>query len=166
MMSQHATRISRNPRVGAALCHATLMIALAVPQLGCGDEVEAARKVIRPVRYQQVISTGAKRQRSFSGAAQAGVESQLSFRVAGTLQSVSVAVGNTVKKGQEVARIDATDLRLSLQEAEASLAQALAAERKADADYDRVRGLYENENAAKSDLDAARAQAESNRAHV
>ncbi len=145
---------------------AILAIALAVPFIGCGGEVEEASPVIRPVRYQEVISTGAKRQRSFSGTARAGVESQLSFRVPGTVQSVSVAVGNTVKKGQEVARIDATDLALQLQEAEASLSQALAAERKADADYNRVRGLYENENASKSDLDAARAQAESNRAQV
>ncbi len=139
---------------------------LVSPLIGCGGEAEEASPVIRPVRYQEVLSTGAKRQRSFSGTARAGVESQLSFRVAGTVQSVSVAVGNTVKKGQEVARLDATDLALQLQEAEASLSQARAAERKADADYGRVRGLYENENASKSDLDAARAQAESNRAQV
>ena len=42
----------------------------------------------------------------------------------------------------------------------------MAAERKAEADYERVRGLYENENAAKSELDAARAQAESTGAQV
>ncbi len=145
---------------------AVLLVILAVPVLGCGGEVEEARTVIRPVRYQEVVASGAKRQRSFSGTARAGVESQLGFRVPGTVQSVSVVVGDVVKQGQEIARLDATDLRLQLQEAEATLSQALAAERKADADYDRIRGLYENENASKSDLDAARAQAESSRAQV
>ncbi len=145
---------------------ALLLILLAVPHLGCGGDPEAAQPIIRPVRYQEVVATGAKRQRSFSGTARAGVESQLGFRVPGSVQSVSVVVGDTVKKGQEIARLDATDLALSRQEAEATLSQALAAERKADADYDRIRGLYENQNAAKSDLDAARAQAESNRAQV
>ena len=145
---------------------ALFLAVLLVPLAGCGGDVEEAQTVVRPVRYQEVISSGAKRQRSFSGTARAGVESQLSFRLAGTVQSVSVVVGDTVNTGQEIARIDATDLRLSLQEAEATLSQALAAERRADADYDRVRGLWENENASKSDLDAARAQAESNRAQV
>ncbi len=155
-----------SPGFPTGLISALLVTALATSHLGCGGDAEQPRPVIRPVRYQEVVSTGAKRQRSFSGTARAGVESQLSFRVPGTVQSVSVVVGDTVKKGREIARLDATDLSLSLQEAEATLAQALAAERKADADYDRVRGLYENQNAAKSDLDAARAQAESNRAQV
>lgn len=134
--------------------------------LGCGGEAEKSAPVIRPVRYQEVISTGARRQRSFSGTARAGVESELSFRVAGTVEAVAASVGESVKKGQEIARLDATDYRLQLQEAEASLAQALAAQRRADADYERIRGLYENRNAAKSDLDAVRAQAESTAAQV
>jgi len=143
-----------------------LGLVLGAALAGCGGEAEESSPVIRPVRYQEVIASGARRERSFSGTAQAGVESKLGFRVPGSVQSVSVVVGDTVKKGQEIARLDATDLALSLQEAEASLAQALASERKADADYGRIRGLYENQNAAKSDLDAARAQAESNRAQV
>ena len=143
-----------------------VLVLVLIPLAGCGGEVEAAKPIIRPVRSQEVVSTGAKRQRSFTGTARAGVESRLSFRIPGTVQSVSVVVGDTVKGGREIARLDATDLRLSLQEAEAALSQAQAAARKADADYDRVRGLYENQNASKSDLDAARAQAESNRAQV
>ena len=139
---------------------------LATAQGGCGGETAEPRPVIRPVRYQEVISSGARRERKFSGSARAGVESQLSFRVAGIVQSVSVVVGDAVKKGTEIARLDATDYRLQLQEAEASLAQALAAERRAQADYDRIRGLYENQNAAKSDLDAARALSESSQAQV
>ncbi len=134
--------------------------------LGCGGDVEEVEPVLRPVRFQEVVSSGDQRERTFSGVARAGVESQLSFRVGGTVESVSMIVGETVRKGQELARLDDTDLNLQLKEAEASLAQALASERKADADYDRARGLYENQNSSKSDLDAARAQSESSRAQV
>ncbi|MEM7586057.1 MAG: efflux RND transporter periplasmic adaptor subunit [Acidobacteriota bacterium] len=133
---------------------------------GCGGEVEEAETALRPVRFQEVVVSGERRARTFAGTARAGVESQLSFRIAGTVESVSMVVGETVRRGQELARLDSTDLDLQLQEAEATLAQALAAERKADADYDRTRGLYENQNASKSDLDAARAQSESSQAQV
>ncbi len=138
----------------------------AAAQLGCGGEAAESEPVIRPVRYEEVAATGGRRERSFSGTARAGVESQLSFRVPGTVESVSVAIGETVRKGQVIARLEDTDYELQVREAEAALAQAVAAERRADADYDRVRGLYENRNAAKSDLDAARAQAESSAAQV
>lgn len=133
---------------------------------GCGGGEPAAETVIRPVRYQEVLAVGARRERQLSGVAKAGVESELSFRVGGTVEEVAVTVGREVEKGALIARLDDTDLRLQLQEAEATLAQAEAAERKAEADYERIRGLYENRNAAKSDLDAARAQAESTRAQV
>lgn len=143
-----------------------IFLPLVLSLVGCGAEEEEAPPVIRPVRYQEVIATGGRRERTFSGTAQAGRESELSFRVGGSVQSVSAKVGQNVRQGDIIARLDPTDYQLQLQEAEASLAQAVAAERKAEADYGRVRGLYENQNASKSDLDAARAQAESSRAQV
>lgn len=143
-----------------------LLAILLLPLAGCGGETEEAAPVIRPVRYQEVIATGGRRERTFSGTAQAGQESNLSFRVGGSVARVAVAVGEDVRQGDLIARLDPTDFELQVQQAEASLAQATAAERKAQADYDRVRGLYENQNAAKSDLDAARAQSESTAAQV
>lgn len=141
-------------------------LALALAALGCAEPEAPQEPVIRPVRYEEVVSTGGRRERTFSGIARAGVESRLGFRVGGIVESVSVVVGDQVRKGQEIARLEGTDLRLQVQEAEASLTQATASLRKAEADYDRIRGLYENNNAAKSDLDGARAQAESTRAQV
>jgi multidrug efflux system membrane fusion protein len=137
-----------------------------LPLAGCGKKVEKAAPVIRPVRYQEVIATGGRRDRKFSGTAKAGQESDLSFRVGGSVSSVAVTVGRNVRQGDLIARLDPTDFQLQLQQSEASLAQAKAAGRKAAADYERVRGLYENQNAAKSDLDAARAQSESTEAQA
>lgn len=147
----------------------TLTLSLAIltlPLAGCGDETAPSAPVIRPVRYQEVTVSGGPRERKLSGTARAGLESQLSFRVGGSVQAVPVSVGQKVRRGDLIARLDPIDYEIQTQEAEAALAQALAAQRKAEADYERVRGLYENRNAAKSELDAARAQAESTRAQV
>lgn len=138
---------------------------VAILLVGCAEEV-AVEKVLRPVRSQVVTTSGAARVRSFAGVAKAGLESQLSFRVAGTVERVPVTVGATVKRGQVLARLDPTDYELKVQEAVAGRAQAKAAERNAEADYDRVRGLYENNNASLRELDGARATAESSQAQV
>ena len=129
--------------------------------VSCSKDEVSQEPFLRPVRVQQVFATGGARVRNFSGVAQAGVESKISFKVGGTIQRVVVEVGREVRAGQLIAVMDPEDFRLQEQDAEASLAQAKAQERRAAADYERVRGLYENRNASKQDLDAARATHES-----
>jgi RND family efflux transporter MFP subunit len=55
---------------------------------------------------------------------------------------------------------------LKVQEAQASLARAKAENRNAAANYERIRGLYENRNASRTELDGARAADESSLAQV
>lgn len=147
---------------------ATLAVAwtLALVVTACDQEPPAAEPVLRPVRYQEVVATGGKRTRTFSGVARAGTESRLSFRVAGTIERINATVGQEVTAGTVLARLDAKDYQLQVREAEAGVAQAEAALRNAEAEYNRVGELYENQNASKSQLDGARAQAESARAQV
>lgn len=140
-------------------------LCLILPFLSCGKE-QAVEEVLRHVRYVEVYSTGGGRLRTFSGSAKSGVESNLSFKVAGTINLIPVKVGDRVNKGQLIARLDPEDYQLATQQADAALAQAIAQQQKARADYERVRRLYENKNAAKSDLDAARASHESTKASV
>ncbi len=132
----------------------------------CEREEPVREPIIRPVRTQLVYSTGGTRTRTFSGTAQAGLESRLSFRVAGTVQILNVKVGDHVKAGDLIAELDPIDYRLQVEEAEASLERARADLRNAEAKYARIRALYENRNASRDDLDAARAGAESARAQV
>jgi len=127
----------------------------------CGDSNQEAEEIIRPVRYQPVYTTGGERERSFSGVARAALESDLSFKVSGTIEQLQIKVGDVVDAGATIARLDDKDYLLQVQEAEAALQQAEAQERNATASYERVRGLYENRNASKNDLDAARAASES-----
>ncbi len=144
------------PRSG----YSCLLFFLLMLFLSCGKE-EVQEKIIRPVRYIQVFSTGGSRVRSFSGVAQAGLESNLSFKVHGTIKRVAVKVGDRVKAGDLVAQLDPSDYQLKVQQSEASLANTQAQARNAKANYDRIRTLYENNSASRSELDASRAAYES-----
>ncbi len=139
--------------------------ALAMFLVSCGSD-EEPEVVLRPVRYQQVFSTGGSRTRTFSGTAQASLESSLSFKVAGTIEQLPVQVGDSVKSGQLLAALDDEDYRVQVQEAEAALARTRAQKRNTEANYERVRLLYENNTASKSELDGARANYESAAATV
>ena len=135
--------------------------------LSCeAEKVEQPPPPIRPVRYREVYGVGGTRVRAFTGVAKAGVESKLSFKVPGTIQTLNVKVGDLVEAGQLVAAIDPRDYELLVEETEASLAQARAQAVKAEADFKRIRGLFERDNASQADYDAARAAQDSARAQV
>jgi RND family efflux transporter MFP subunit len=122
--------------------------------------------VLRPVRYMRAEASHYGELRTFSGIAKASMESKLSFRVSGTIQHLYVKVGDLTHKDQVIAELDPADYKLRVQESQASLARAKAEYRNASANYERVRGLYENRNASRTELDGARAAAESSLALV
>ena len=127
----------------------------------CGEDPPPPEPIIRPVRFAQVYATQQARTRLFSGTARAALESQLSFKVPGTISRILVDVGDKVKAGTLIADLDDRDFLLQMQEAKANLASAQAQARNAEANYLRVQALWENNNASRSDLDAARATHES-----
>ena len=132
----------------------------------CNKQKSQPAEVLRPVKYQPLFSTGGTRVRSFSGVAQPGFESNLSFKIGGTVQQLAVKVGDTVQTGRLIAKIDPRDYELKVQELQASLQQAQAQARNAKASYERIQSLYESRNASINDLDAARAGSESAEAQV
>jgi RND family efflux transporter MFP subunit len=153
--SRSARRFPATPlSLGIVLCLA-----------GCAEPPPPV-EVLRPVRAVTVEHTGGTRVRSFSGAARAGREIQLSFRVAGTIESLDARVGDRVRAGQRIAQLETQDYELQVQQAQANLSRSEAAERNAEANLDRIRGLWESRNASQNDLDAARASADSEAANV
>lgn len=61
---------------------------------------------------------------SATGNIQPESEVKISFQTAGTVSEVNVKVGDNVKKGDVLAKLDTTDLELALMQAQASLEQA------------------------------------------
>jgi RND family efflux transporter MFP subunit len=144
----------------------TTLFGLAILSAACGGQETTSEPELRPVRTEVVALSGAERLRTFSGTFRAGMESRLSFRVPGRVQRLAVSVGQTVSPGYVIAQLDSRDYELQVQEAQASLTRALASRRNASAERDRVRELFENDNASLSQWDQARAVAESAAAQV
>ncbi|MEO1334068.1 MAG: efflux RND transporter periplasmic adaptor subunit, partial [Myxococcota bacterium] len=135
-----------------------LIFLLALATGGCPEEPKPSDPVIRSVRYVVVQNTEEKKERTFSGSLAAGNQSQLSFQVGGRIRKVPVKAGQRVQRGQLIAELDPTDFELQLREAKANAAQARAQANNADANYQRIRRLYETRNTSRQDLDAARTQ--------
>lgn len=140
-----------------------LSLLISFTMISCGKK-DVSEEVLRPVRFQEVYKSGGESERRFSGKASAGSKSNLSFKVAGTILNRHVTVGNKVNKGDLLAELDATDYEIQKQEIIASIAQAEAQVRNSKANYDRVKALYEKDSISKSDLDAARATYDSDKA--
>lgn len=128
---------------------------------GCEQPPPEDEIPIRPVRYARVVAQGVSESRTYSGTTQAELETDLSFRVGGTLVRRPVSVGSSVNRGDLVAALDGTDFQVRLDEARAGLARAEAERRNAQASYERTRNLYEIQNASRTQLDSSRAVAES-----
>lgn len=142
----------------------TLAVAAAATA-GCKEDAVPQEPVIRPVRHIEVAdATGSTESRTFSAVSRASDESRLSFRVGGAIRSLTVKLGDSVKKGQDIATLDDSDLVLQAQQAADAYGQARASERQAKAEFARTRTLYENNGASRSQFDQARAGYEQARA--
>ena len=148
-------------------CGMLLLVAGCLSAPACVEAPSAvAEETVRPVRYVLARTAGAQRTRTFAGAARAGSESSLSFRVGGMIAGVDVGVGERVRAGDRLARIDPVDYELQVKEAEAALRQADALAGNAAADLRRAWALYENDNFSRTDLDGAIAASDSAAAQV
>jgi RND family efflux transporter MFP subunit len=108
--------------------------------VGC-QPAKAPESPVRAVRTLVISETGGTLDREFSGDIRARTETRLSFRVPGKITARQVELGQSVRPGQTLAQLDATDLRLNQQAAQAGLAAAEATAVQAAADLKRFQDL-------------------------
>jgi RND family efflux transporter MFP subunit len=120
-----------------------------------------AEERIRPVRTMQVFEVGGGRLRTFSGSAQAGVESRLSFKVDGTVSTLAVKVGDAVDPNDLISELDPEDYRLAVDRVRESLERQKIQARNAKKVYEDYRELFELNRVSRSDYDGARTTYES-----
>lgn len=113
-------------RQWTSLGGASAVLVLAVATLFACGEKPAADAPVRPVRVMTVGTSGIAPVAELAGEVRARVESRLGFRVSGKILSRKVEAGQRVKRGQELARIDARDYQLQRASAEAGVAAAQA----------------------------------------
>lgn len=127
---------------------------------GCQGKEEKG-EIIRPVFYQEVGKGITQNVRSFSGVTQSATEAKLSFKVGGLIEYVAVDMGDTVKRGAVITRLDATDYRINYNKAESYLKNAEAQLAAAKSAFLRVENLYVNNNVSLSEYEKAKTQFES-----
>ncbi|MCZ6516935.1 MAG: efflux RND transporter periplasmic adaptor subunit [Gammaproteobacteria bacterium] len=128
-----------------------IAIAIALPITACAPEPETA-KPPRSVKAMQVVAPSTLASRSFPGRAEAGQEVNLSFRVAGPLIELPVTVGDRVKQGDVVARIDPTDFESDVAGLEGQLQAAQAAANRAQADFERIDRTFREDPGATTEM--------------
>ncbi len=100
---------------------------------GCEEKSTEPPQAIQPVLVSTVHNNLGSFEREFNGVIAARYEVKQSFRVSGKVQERLVEIGQTVSKGQTLARLDTTDYDLALK---ATLNQYQAA--KVDAEQARI----------------------------
>jgi len=96
---------------------------------------------VRAVKTLVIAPATAGRSHEYAGEIRARVESRLGFRVAGKMIERPVNIGDAVKVGQVLAKLDPRDLRLGEDVARAAVASAAVNLQQADADFKRYRDL-------------------------
>ncbi|PVZ69652.1 efflux RND transporter periplasmic adaptor subunit [Pelagibaculum spongiae] len=131
----------------------TLALGLMLGLNGCSKSEPVEQLPIsenaRPVKLFQVSSDAAA-ERIFSAHIEAAEQSQLAFRVHGTVSELLVNPGQTVKEGDLLAALDPTDFQLNLKEKQTRLD-------KARADYGRAQQLKNEHTLSQSRFDSTQA---------
>nr|WP_113398766.1 efflux RND transporter periplasmic adaptor subunit [Sinorhizobium sp. GL28] len=129
----------------------TLSAALA----GCSEEKSETAEVVRPVKVVEIAQADNVRQLSYSGAVRARTEMNLGFRVSGKIVERIVNVGDRVKVGDLLARIDPTDYELAVRSASANLDAAERQVETVELVRDRAKQLLARKFASQAQFDQA-----------
>ena len=137
---------------------ALALAVLALPALtACGGD-PSPPPLVRPVQTM-VIRYGASGESiTLSGQVQARNQTNLGFRINGRLIERKVNVGNSVRAGQLIGRIESQDAQNALRSAEAELAAATATQVQARNNEARFRSLVETGVVSRSQYDDAKQQ--------
>jgi len=143
-------------RIGNLYALRALLACAVLTQLpGCsgGDEEEVFE--VRPVRVTTVENRSANGSISLTGTVQAQTEINQSFRIDGRLIERMVDIGDSVKPGQLVARLDPQNEESSLLSARAQLTAARAQLVEARTNHGRMRDLVAQDAVPRASFDQA-----------
>lgn len=162
---------------------ALLLIFLVVAG-GCGPKGEAAaEKIATPVRVRTVEQRAQLAGARYSGSVEPGTRVDLAFKVGGYVRDLAqtkapaasrdqggetrkVQEGDWVTKGTLLAVVRENDYEMRVSAAQAGLAEAVAAQKQAQLDFDRAQKLHATNAIAKVELDTMAARLETANARI
>ncbi|MEM9001823.1 MAG: efflux RND transporter periplasmic adaptor subunit [Bacteroidota bacterium] len=121
----------------------------------CAEEV-TVKEYLRPIKYHEVGYLGGENIRTFSGTSEIDISINLSFRNGGIITLFDIRLGQQVKKGQLLAKLDNVESRLNYESAIASKNSAESEMNTAKLNLDRIRKLYESGSSSLSDYESAK----------
>lgn len=125
----------------------SLLFTFSLPLLvACSKEAPPEPEVVRPVKAMQVGQDTGFSGRSFPGRARATQEVNLAFDVAGTLIERPVNVGDEVKTGDLIARLNPKDFQANVKSAQARL-------RTSQRNFDRAKELLTKKFISQAEYD-------------
>jgi RND family efflux transporter MFP subunit len=133
---------------------------------GCAREAEPPPPEVRPVRTITVAPRAADNTVALTGTVQAQNEINLSFRIDGRLVERTVEIGDNVRPGQLIARLDPQNEESSLQSVRAQLAGANAQLVEARSNFERMRDLVAEDAVSRAQFEQAKALLQSAEAQV
>ena len=141
-------------------------MALAASLAGCKSESApyVARAPAGPRRLGDAL--GRRRHALYTGTIKPRYESDLGFRVSGKIVERLVNIGDRVAPGMTLARLDASDYRLSLELAEAELEAAQSSLKQTEADEKRYATLNEKKWVSDANYEQKKATADEARGRV
>ena len=148
-----------------ALARPGLLLLAAVTLTGCSRPAPVEDPV-RAVKVMTVHRASLQATPEFSGEVRPRIESRLGFRVAGKLVRREVELGQRVKAGQVLARLDPQDYRLAADAAQAQLGAAVTNRDLAAADFKRFKELREQNFISGAELERREAALKAAQAQV
>lgn len=141
-------------------------LALGFFTAACSEPVPPPELPPRAIRWARVSGTVPAEERVISGIVTAVNDTKLAFEVGGTVNSVEVNLGDTVKRDQVLARLDPEPFDLAVRDAEAELAQSHAMQQAAHSDFERTTSLFAANVASRQELDRDTAARDSSDSQV
>jgi RND family efflux transporter MFP subunit len=124
--------------------------------VSCGEEKPEEKKLIRPVKYHQVVFSGGDKVRVFSGTSKTDQVVKLSFRSTGVLTELNIKLGQRVSKGDLLAKLDNVQARLNYENSISSKNSSESKMNTTKLNLNRIKALYEKGGSSLSDLEAAK----------
>lgn len=107
--------------------------------------------ILRPVRTLEVEKSEFGPYKEFTAVVDASQKVDLAFKISGRIIDMPNKAGDNVNKGQLVARLDDTDIKVELAEAQSSYDKALS-------DFNRAKDLIQTKSISQADFDQLQAQ--------
>ena len=142
----------------ACLLGAAVFAGLLGPATGAAAGTELATAVVQ--------SPGTGESATFDGVVEAVRQTVVSAQVPGAVVAIEVKVGDVVKAGQLLARIDARSAEQNVAASEAQVRSARATLEVATKDFERQKQLFEKNYTSRAALERAEAQFKATRAQV